>query len=41
VFGEAFFRGGVLTLLGGAERTTRVAEQLAGLVEREVEAARS
>ncbi len=36
VFGEVFWRGGVLALLDGGERASVIDEQLAALVEREV-----
>ncbi|TAK33727.1 MAG: serine/threonine-protein kinase PknK, partial [Lysobacteraceae bacterium] len=36
VFGGAFWRGGVLSLLGGAQRTTEIDQWLAVLVDREL-----
>jgi serine/threonine protein kinase/tetratricopeptide (TPR) repeat protein len=36
LFGGTFWRGGVLSLLGGADSTSRVSEQLDELVDREV-----
>lgn len=36
VFGDTFWRGGVVALLGGGDSTTRVSEMLDDLVDREV-----
>src|SRR5262249_10565109 len=40
VFGQVFWRRGVMALLGGGERTTQVHDWLGALVEREVIVAR-